>query len=77
MGDVAKVAGAVIGHGVIFEISPNAFDGVHIRRIRGQVVDHDLAVLGLDMRAYEFGAMRLQPIPDDQQLLADRGLQGF
>jgi hypothetical protein len=77
MGDVAEVAGIAIGHGVMFEKSPDAFDGVHIRRVSGQVVDHDLAVLGFDMRAYELRAMRLQTIPDDQQLLADNGLQGF
>src|SRR5277367_2791854 len=77
MGDVAQVAGAVVGHGVMFEISPDAFDGVHVRRVSGQVVDHDLTALGFHMCSHEFRAMGLQAIPDDQQLLPDRGLQGF
>jgi hypothetical protein len=77
MGDVAQVAGAVVGHGVMFEVSPDAFDGIHVRRVSGQVVNHDLAMLSFDMCPHEFGAMRLQSVPDDQQLLADCGLQSF
>ena len=72
-----QIAGAVVRHGVMFEISPDAFDGVHIRRVSGQVVDHDLTALGFHMCPHEFRAMRLQAIPYDQQPLADRGLQGF
>ena len=77
MGDIAQIAGAVIGHGVMFEIFPDAFDGVHTRRVGWQVVDHDLAALGFDMRAYELRAMRLQTIPDDEPHPGDTGLQGF
>ena len=49
IGDIAEVAGTVVGHRVMLEVSPDAFDRIHIRRVGGQVVDHDLTVLGLDM----------------------------
>src|SRR5271154_3086355 len=77
MSYIAEIASTVVGHGVMFEISPNALDRVHVGCVRRQVVDRDLPTLGLDMRLHELRAGGLQAIPDDEQLLAKRGLQGF
>src|SRR6266700_50129 len=77
MSHIAEVASTVVGHGVMFEISPNTLDGVHVGCVRGQVVDRELPTLSLDMRLHELRAVGLQSIPDDEQFLADRGLQGF
>lgn len=65
-GDVDEVARTVVGHGVMLEIFPDAFDGIHIRRVGGQVVDDDLAVLGFGVRVHELRAVRLQAIPFDE-----------
>jgi hypothetical protein len=51
IGDVAEVSGTVVGHGMMLKVSPDAFDGIHIRCVSRQVVDHDLAALGFDVRA--------------------------
>ena len=40
-----------------------------------ELKEDDPSVLGLDMSAHELGAMRLQAVPDDQQLLTDGLLQ--
>src|SRR5271156_6344715 len=77
MSHIAEVASTVVGHSVMFEISPNALDGVHVGCVRGQVVDRDLPALSLDMRLDELRAVGLQAIPDDEKLLANRGLQSF
>ena len=45
--------------------------------IRERVVDALRAALGLHTAAHELRAVGLQADPDDQQLLADRRLQGF
>ena len=77
MSRIAEVAGTIVGHGVMFELSPDTFNGLQVRCVGRRVVDHDLPALGLDVRFHELRAVRLQAIPDDEQLLADRGLQGF
>jgi hypothetical protein len=77
MRHIAEIASAVVGHGVMFEISPNAFDRIHVGCVGRQIVDCDLPALGLDVRLHELRAVRLQTIPDDEEPLADRGLQGF
>src|SRR6202142_870502 len=61
----------------MFEISPNAFDRIHVGCVGRHIVDCDFPALGLDVRLHELRAVRLQTIPDDEELLADRGLQGF
>src|ERR1700677_2064782 len=61
----------------MLEVSPNALDRIHVGCVRRQVVDGDLPVLSLDMRLHELRAVALQTIPDDEQLLANRGLQSF
>ncbi len=42
-----------------------------------KVVDHDPTVLRVEMGTYELRAARLQPVPDDEPLVGDRGLQGL
>ena len=61
----------------MFEISPDAFHRIHIRRVGRQIGDQDLVVLGFDTCAHEHRAMHLRSIEDDRQLLADRCLQGI
>lgn len=77
MSYIAEIACTVVGHGMVFEISPNAFDRVHVGYVCRQVVDRDLSALSLDTRLHELRTVGLQTIPDDGQLLADRGLRGF
>lgn len=75
--NVLEIRAAVVGHRVILPISPDAFDRIELRGIRGQGLEGYLTVLGLDMLAHEFGAMGLQALPDDKNLLADGLLQGL
>src|SRR5579863_521473 len=77
MSHIAEVASTVVGHGVMFEIPPNALDGVHVGCVRGQIVDRDLPALGLDVRLHELRAVGLQAVPYDEKLLANRALQSF
>ena len=77
MGESGEVRGAVVGHGVMLEVTPDAFDGVHFRGVGRQTLEHDAATLGFHMGAHEVRAVRLQTVPDDQQLFADRRLQSF
>src|SRR5271155_942075 len=77
MSYIAEIARTVVGHGVMFEISPNTLDRVHVGCVGRQVVDRDLPALSLDVRLHELRAVGLQAIPYDEQLLANRGLQRF
>ena len=77
LGEIGEVRGAVVGHGVMLEVAPDAFDGVHFRSVGRQTLEHDAATLRLHMGAHELRAVGLQAVPDDQQLLADRPLQGL
>ena len=63
--EIAEVGGAVIRHGVMLEIAPDAFDRVQFRSVGRQVLECDGATRGL------------QAVPDDQQLATDRRLQGL
>ena len=65
---VLEVRAAVVRHRVMLQISADAFDGVELWSVSGQGLEGDLTALGLHMRAHEFGAVRLQAIPDDQTL---------
>jgi hypothetical protein len=42
MSYVAEIASTVVGHGVMFEVSPNALDRVYVGCVRRQVVEGDL-----------------------------------
>src|SRR6185437_4278638 len=57
--------------------TPDTFDRVHLRGVGRQTLEHDVAPLGLHVGAHELRAVGLQTVPDDQQLFADRRLQGF
>jgi hypothetical protein len=74
-GKITEPLSAVIGHGVVFEIAPDTFDRVHLGCIGGQELKGDMSPLRFDVLAHEDEAMRLQAVPNDQQLLADRRLQ--
>ncbi len=53
MSYIAEIASAVVGRGVMFEVSPNALDRVHVGCVPGQVVDGDLPTLSLEVRLHE------------------------
>src|SRR5271156_5472405 len=74
-GEITKIPSAVVGRGVVLEIAPDAFDGVHLRSVSRQELQGDSPVLGIDVLANELRAVRLQAVPDDQQLLLDGRLQ--
>src|SRR5215469_806823 len=75
--EMAEISSAEVRHRVVFEISPDVFDRIELRRIGGQELKSDRTTLSLNMLTDKLGAMGLQTIPDDQQLLADRGLKGL
>src|SRR5579863_116303 len=72
---VAKIAGAVIRHRVPLEVAPDVLDGIELGRVGRQVLKEDATVLGLQIVFDHSRAVRLQSVPHDQQLLADRRLQ--
>ena len=74
---IAEVARPVVGHGAIFQISPDALNAVHVRCVGRRVVDGDVTALGLDVRLHEFRAVGLQTISNDEKLFAYHGIQGF
>src|ERR1700678_1144181 len=77
LAQVAEVACAVVRHGVMLQVAPDVFDGVQFRRVGRQMLKSDAPVQALDVLFDQPRAMRLQAVPDDQQLLADRLLQRF
>jgi hypothetical protein len=70
---IRQISGTEVGHRVRLEITPDALDGIEFGCVRWQILQGDRPALALDILAYQIGAVRLQSIPDDQQLLADRG----
>src|SRR5260221_321026 len=74
-GKVPEIAGAVVGHCMVLQIAPHAFDRIHLRGVGGQELQGDATALSLDVFAHESGAVRRQSVPDDQQLLTDRSMQ--
>src|SRR5260370_29507425 len=76
-GEISEVSGGIVRHGVMFQVTPDAFDRVHFRHVGRQELQGDVTALRLDMFAHEFGAVRRQAVPDDQQLLANRSVQHF
>src|SRR5579871_4701580 len=67
-GEIPEIAGAVVGHGVMLQVSPDTFDRIHLRCVGRQVLQGDPTVLRLDMFTHELGAVRRQAVPSDQQL---------
>ena len=72
LAQIVEVTGAVVRHGVMFQIAPDVFDGVQLRRVCRQMLQGDAPVEAFDVFFDQPRAMRLQAVPDDQQLLADR-----
>src|SRR6516162_925316 len=61
----------------MFEVTPDVLNRIELRRVGGQELKSDSPALRLNVLTHELGTMCLQTIPDDQQLLADRGLKGL
>src|SRR5579883_2043379 len=77
MAQLTEVASTEVRHGVRLEVRPDVLDRIELGSIGRQVLEGDRAALFLDVLTYELGAMRLQPVPDDQKLASDRGMKGF
>jgi len=63
-----EVLGTEVGQFVMLPMCPEVFDGIQLGRIGRQELQVDSALLALDIFAHQPTAMRLEPIPDDQQL---------
>jgi hypothetical protein len=77
LSQIGQVASAVVGHGVMFQVAPDVFDWIELRGIGRQILQGDVSVQAVDVLLYQARSMRLQSIPDGQQLLADRAVQRF
>src|ERR1700678_1248926 len=74
-GKIAEIAGAVVGHRMMLQVAPHAFDRIHLWGIGRQELQSYPTALSFDVFAHKSRAMRHQSVPDDQQLLADRLMQ--
>src|SRR5690242_21286152 len=63
-----EVLGTEVGQFVMLPMCPEVFDWIQLGRIGRQELQVDGALLALDILAHQPTAMRLEPIPDDQQL---------
>ena len=63
-----EVLGTEVCQFVMLPMRPEVFDGIQLRSIGWQELQVDGALLALDILAHQPTAMRLEPIPDDQQL---------
>ena len=72
---LAQSVGAVVGQGMTFEPGPQVLDGIHVRRVRWQEGDLNVAVQTVEVLAHQATAMRLQAISDHQQRLFQVGLE--
>lgn len=70
-GDVEgiEVGRAEVGQCVSLEPCPQELHRIEIGRVRRQERHLDLAVGGVEILAHEPAAVRLEPVPDDQQRL--------
>src|SRR5690606_12869312 len=62
-----------VRHRVRFQIGTDVFHWIEFGSVCRQVLQRDRTALSLDEALDEFRSMRLQSIPDDQYLPADRG----
>lgn len=69
--ELREVLGAEVGQLMVLPMSPHRLDRVELRRIRRQVLQHDVPVLSIDVVFDEVAAVRGQAIPDDEQRLAE------
>src|SRR5690242_11574365 len=68
MAEFGEVLGAEVAQFVVLPMRPQVFDWVQLRRIGRQKLQVYGAVLALDILTHQTTAVRLQPVPDDQQL---------
>jgi transposase len=59
-GEVPEIASAVVGHSVVLQVTPHAFDRIHLRGVGGQELQSEATALSLDVFAHESGAVRSQ-----------------
>jgi len=61
-----ETVGAEVGGRSALEPCPQAFDRVEFRGIRGQAMHGEPRGLGLDVRAGDEAAVRVQPVPEQE-----------
>ena len=59
---VTEVRGAVVQHGVMFEVAQDALDRIHLGCVGQNKLKDEPPVLGLDLLARKLGTMRLRAI---------------
>ena len=75
---LGEVSGTEICQFVMLPVRPEVFDWVQLRCIGRQELQVDATVLAFDIFADQSTAMRLEPIPDNQQLsVAEMPTQRF
>ena len=70
--------GAEVGQRVTLEPGPQIFDRVELGRVGGQTLDNDFPIGRIHVVANQEAAVRLGPIPNDQQpspMVRPQGLQ--
>ena len=75
--ELGKVLRAEIRQFMLLAISPDVFDRIKFRRIGGQTLQMDAAVLLSDVFPDQPAAVRRQTIPDDRERSADVLLEMF
>src|SRR5882672_3583083 len=73
--DLSNGLYAQVGQLALLGIAEQILDRVELWGISRQPFKHDVSVQGLDVVANDAAAMRGQPVPDDQQLAPDGGLE--
>ena len=78
--DLADGVQAKIGQLALLHVTPDVFDRIEFRRVRGQAFQDQVSVERFDVVLDDAAAVRRQAVPDDQQLAANllgRRLQEF
>src|SRR6476661_4246442 len=74
---IAQVAGAKVGHRVVFEIGPDVLDRIELWGVSGQVLQCQCSALLLDVVFHQTRAVGLQTVPDNQHLATNGRLQSL
>src|SRR5579862_4641278 len=67
--ELGEILSAEVGHRMRLQVCPDVLNRIELRGVRRQVLECDRSALGLNVLANEAGAVSLQTIPDDQELL--------
>src|ERR1700753_712486 len=77
LSQIRQGAGTVVRHSVVLQVTQDVFDWIQLRGVGRQILQGDIPLQTINVSLYQTRSMRLQSIPDNQQLRADRAVQGF